>query len=125
MEANDGFISGGISGASAGAGIGFAVGGPVGAGWGAAAGFIAGGLLGSSQQKQQEQAQKKAQQQAERLRVQQVLREFGRKQQADSMLLTGLARNNSANASRSQVGVTTPPPGAIGSGIGSAASGTF
>jgi hypothetical protein len=129
VAADEGFVSGGLAGAGTGAAIGASVGSAAGgigaipgAAIGAGAGFLIGGFLGSSQAKAQRDAQKKAQQAAEKARIMQVMREFGRKQQADNAMLTPAARR-STNQARTAAG-TVPQSGLIGTAVPSTNNGS-
>jgi hypothetical protein len=119
---NEGFISGGVAGAGTGAAIGTAAMPGFGTAVGAGAGFLIGGFLGSRQQKNQEKAQQEAQRRAEKARVMQVMREFGRKQQADNAMLTPAARR-ATNQARTAAG-TVPQSGLIGTAAQSSNNGS-
>ena len=129
VAADEGFVSGGLAGAGTGAAIGASVGSAAGgigaipgAAIGAGAGFLIGGFLGSRQQKNQEKAQQEAQRRAEKARVMQVMREFGRKQQADNAMLTPAARRSTDQA-RTAAG-TVPQSGLIGTAAQSSNNGS-
>jgi hypothetical protein len=119
---NEGFISGGVAGAGTGAAIGTSAMPGFGTAVGAGVGFLIGGFLGSRQQKNQEKAQQEAQRRAEKARVMQVMREFGRKQQADNAMLTPAARRSTDQA-RTAAG-TVPQSGLIGTAAQSSNNGS-
>jgi hypothetical protein len=119
---DEGFVSGGLAGAGTGAAIGTAIAPGVGTAVGAGVGFLIGGFLGASQANSQKEAQKKAQQAAEKARIMQVMREFGRKQQADNAMLTPAARRMS-NQARTSAG-TVPQSGLIGTAAQSSNNGS-
>lgn len=113
-----GFLMGAASGAAAGG----MAGGP----WGAAAGAVIGGALGYVQANKQRKATKKAQRNAEAARVASVTRQFGAKQQADSIMASTLMRPmNGGSGQQSRTNSSTGlPAGVIGSNLPSS-SGTF
>jgi len=105
-----------IAGTVLGAAVGFAAGGPVGAMAGASIGGGIGGAIASQQTQEENLAD--AQRAAEKARRDQLTKEFGAKQQAESMALANLSRSGS-----SKTGGVANAPGFIGSNISTA--GTF
>lgn len=109
------------------AALGFVVGGPA----GAAAGYMYGDKLGKWSQNQWNNltgknarvAQEEAGKEAERVRRENIVKEFGAKQQYDSLAYAGAM--NSGNASSNAPGLVgqSAAPGTIGANISS--SGTF
>jgi len=115
-----------LTGAASGAATGAMVGGPA----GAVVGGVIGGFLGFSGASAQAAAQKRAQQKAEQARRDAIIKQFGVKQQADSMALAGLSAKskNMGGVSSTSGGANSPTTqGLIGQNISPSktSSGTF
>ena len=142
MASTGNFDSGaGLAGAGSGAAIGASIGSivpgagtAIGAGIGAGIGFLAGGFIGGDVNAKQKAAQEEAFRQAEKVRIGGVLREFGKQQQAASIVASGFKKSEGGKSSKT-TGVIPDPiadtSGFIGGGVpntpanGSRTSGDF
>lgn len=115
-ETETGILSGAASGATTGAIAGGVPGAVVGGLIGASLGFLA----SDSARKKQRKALKQAEAAAEKVRAENILKQMGAKQQADSLTLQATSTTSSGTPAAPK---SNPTPGTIGAGMNS--SGTF
>lgn len=92
-----------------------------------AGGAFVGGIIGAEGASAQAKAKKKAEKEAERMRVEAVIKEMGKRQQASQMQLAGLQRPKSSTETKTpSVNSSTGLMGdAFSSKNGSSVTGTF